>query len=465
MDAKHYSLDRIVQMYNMYNKNSSTSPDGNLSTGGILSPNNFNHFLHILGSTRHGNDTDLINLLNQSFEEYDYPSLEAVEPPVQVFLIVMYSLTALLSLTGNTTAIVVLTCGRRSSGDLKVFLMNLAISDLTMAIFSIPFTYTMFLYGRWLFPTWFCPIVMMMQHVSVIVSVYTLAAIGVDRYKAILHPFDSRMKRYQSRYVMLGIWMMALAISSVQLVVSKTRAFKYDGEIHHECVEHWSEEYHGQIYTAFIFTFTFAIPLVGLGYTYSVISWKLWWTSAPGNADPCRDLHQLKAKVKVVKMLVTIVVMFAVCWLPLQMFLFLFYFIPSFGVQPRDPGWHIYALSYFACHWIANANSCVNPLVYCFMSENFRTDLKEICHRTSRQNRKWRDRSGVFNESLRSYSTRTQTTGVLYHGSYASHNNSTRSISSVKSYRFNQNNSMMVVPHRDSTRHNRSGSATYQSYL
>ncbi|KAL1459789.1 hypothetical protein WDU94_011743 [Cyamophila willieti] len=130
-------------MYNMYHKNSSSNPDENLDSGDILSPNNFNHFLHMLGSTRHGNDTEFMNLLNQSFEEYDYPSLDAVEPPVQVFLIVMYSLTAVLSLTGNTTAFVVLTFGRRSSGDLKVFLINLAISDLTMAIFSIPFTYTM----------------------------------------------------------------------------------------------------------------------------------------------------------------------------------------------------------------------------------------------------------------------------------------------------------------------------------
>lgn len=32
---------------------------------------------------------------------------------------------------------------RRSSGDLRAFLINLAVSDVTMAVFSIPFTYTM----------------------------------------------------------------------------------------------------------------------------------------------------------------------------------------------------------------------------------------------------------------------------------------------------------------------------------
>nr|AWT50645.1 neuropeptide receptor [Diaphorina citri] len=455
-------LNNIFEMYNLY-KNSTANIGA--AGGHEKSGPNIKHFLDILTTNRHGNDSDdLLNFLNQSLE-YDYPSLEAVDPPLQIFLIVMYSLTAVLSLTGNTTAIIVLTFGRRSSGDLKVFLINLAISDLTMAIFSIPFTYTMFLYGRWLFPTWFCPVVMMMQHVSVIVSVYTLAAIGVDRYKAIVHPFDSRMKRYQSRYVMVGIWIMALCISSVQLIVSKTRSFTYDGEMHHECVEMWPEERHGQIYTAFIFTFTFAIPLLGLAYTYSIIAWKLWWRSAPGNADPCRDLHQLNAKIKVVKMLVTIVVMFALCWLPLQLFLFLFYFLPDFGVQHNDTAWQIYALSYFACHWMANANSCVNPFVYCFMSDNFRTDLKDICQRAFGKKRKWRER-GICNESMRSYSTRTQTTGVLYHGNFASHNNSTRSATSIMSYRYNHSgNVMTVLPLKDVKRHSRAGSCTYQSYL
>ncbi|KAL1422657.1 hypothetical protein MTO96_030340 [Rhipicephalus appendiculatus] len=100
---------------------------------------------------------------------------------LQAFLIALYSLTALLALGGNVMVIVVLLLGRRSSRELRLFLVNLALSDIAMAVFSIPFTYTDFMLGRWIFEPLFCPVVLFMQHVSVIVSVYTLTAIGVDR--------------------------------------------------------------------------------------------------------------------------------------------------------------------------------------------------------------------------------------------------------------------------------------------
>ena len=68
-------------------------------------------------------------------------------------------------------------------------------------------------------------------------------------------------------------------------------------------------------------------------------------------------------------------VLFALCWLPLQTFLLLYYFVPGFDSFQTDYERRVYALSYFACHWLANANSMVNPLVYCFMSDNFRVSV------------------------------------------------------------------------------------------
>jgi hypothetical protein len=76
--------------------------------------------------------------------------------------------------------------------------------------------------------------------------------------------------------------------------------------------------------------------------------------------------------LQIIKMLVIIVVLFALCWLPLQTFLLLYYFVPGFDSYRTDEERKVYALSYFACHWLASANSMVNPFVYCFMSDNFR---------------------------------------------------------------------------------------------
>lgn len=71
-----------------------------------------------------------------------FEQFELVGKPCQHFLESLYSLTALLALGGNLMTIVVLALGRRSSRDLRLFLGNLALADISMALFSIPFTYT-----------------------------------------------------------------------------------------------------------------------------------------------------------------------------------------------------------------------------------------------------------------------------------------------------------------------------------
>jgi PREDICTED: tachykinin receptor-like protein-like len=100
---------------------------------------------------------------------------------LKVFLTCLYTLTAIFSITGNATAIYVIIIGQRTSPELRIFLVNLSLSDITMALFSIPFTYTSYMLNRWIFHPLFCPFVQFMQLASVIVSVYTLTAIGIDR--------------------------------------------------------------------------------------------------------------------------------------------------------------------------------------------------------------------------------------------------------------------------------------------
>lgn len=82
---------------------------------------------------------------------------------------------------------------------------------------------------------------------------------------------------------------------------------------------------------------------------------------------------------QVIKMLVTIVVLFSLCWLPLQTFNAVYYFFPDAVQLSTDSSNTVYTLLYCACLWLANANGCINPLIYCFMSENFRVTRSLSC--------------------------------------------------------------------------------------
>lgn len=116
--------------------------------------------------------------LSQANETYDMALLGS---RWQVSLIILYSSTAILSFTSNVLAICILLGHDMRTTELWKYLLNLSIADVLMALFSIPFTYTSFMLGQWIFPTWMCPVVQSAQICSVFVSVYTLTVIGFDR--------------------------------------------------------------------------------------------------------------------------------------------------------------------------------------------------------------------------------------------------------------------------------------------
>jgi hypothetical protein len=90
-------------------------------------------------------------------------------------------ITAIIELLRNSITVIALLNGKKSTLDLSKYLINLAVSDLIITIFCIPFTYTIFVFGKWLFDPLFCPIVLSLQVCSVFVSVYSLIAIGINR--------------------------------------------------------------------------------------------------------------------------------------------------------------------------------------------------------------------------------------------------------------------------------------------
>lgn len=79
-------------------------------------------------------------------------------------------------------------------------------------------------------------------------------------------------------------------------------------------------------------------------------------------------------------MLFVVVLMFVVSWLPLQTFSMVVFVYPNLreNYQYQSSEYNLFVGAYFTCHWLSMAHSCFNPLIYCFMSDNFRNDLGEL---------------------------------------------------------------------------------------
>ena len=217
-------------------------------------------------------------------------------------LIVLYSLTTLLSISGNVLVVLVFTRGRRCRTDIRPFLINLAVADLVMALFCMPFTFTFVMMKTWVFSKPMCPVVLFVQHLSVSASVFTNMAIGSDRFLVVMFPLRSRVTTDRAKYVLVTIWLCAVALSSVQLFVGRASEWPDGlGGVIVTCDEVWTTPSARRTFTMFVLFITYIIPLTILAVAYTIVGILLWRRATPGNADQTRDMHQLKAKRKVIR--------------------------------------------------------------------------------------------------------------------------------------------------------------------
>lgn len=81
-------------------------------------------------------------------------------------------------------------------------------------------------------------------------------------------------------------------------------------------------------------------------------------------------------RTKVSRLVAAVVLLFAACWGPIQLFLVLQALGPSGAWHPRS--YAAYALKIWA-HCMSYSNSALNPLLYAFLGSHFRQAFCRVC--------------------------------------------------------------------------------------
>lgn len=114
----------------------------------------------------------------------------------EIVIYVMYISILLLALLGNGIVCFIVQSSPRMRTVTNFFIANLAIGDILMSFFCVPFSFvSTFVLGYWPFGAILCRVVNYSQAVSVLVSAYTLVAISFDRYIAIMWPLRPRITK------------------------------------------------------------------------------------------------------------------------------------------------------------------------------------------------------------------------------------------------------------------------------
>ncbi|KAL4706596.1 hypothetical protein ACJJTC_009008, partial [Scirpophaga incertulas] len=296
----------------------------------------------------------------------------------QSCIYIMYIIVFIVALLGNGLVCFVVQSSPRMKTVTNYFIVNLAVGDILMTLFCVPFSFMSTLVLRyWPFGAVMCKVVNYSQAVSVLVSAYTLLAISVDRYMVIMHPLRPRLGKTAAKLVVAGVWAGALAtaapipiVSQVQKPTEWHRICETD-----VCLEKWSEPVQSQHYTCALLALQFLLPLSVLICTYARIAHVVWGGRPPGEAQTVRDSRMQRSKRKMIKMMVTVVVVFTVCWLPLNVFIILW---TIHGEKTSWATWPGVPYVWFASHWLAMSHSCYNPIIYCYMNTRYRRGFRQV---------------------------------------------------------------------------------------
>ncbi|XP_055614813.1 RYamide receptor-like [Toxorhynchites rutilus septentrionalis] len=348
-----------------------------------------------------------LNWTNETsyYLEYDCSGSSALPEGIaslrfQIVIFLAYSSIFLLSIVGNVAVFLVVYLLPRMKTVTNTFIANLALGDMLMAIFCIPFSFlSIFILQHWPFGEAICRLVNYSQAVSVLVSAYTMIAISVDRYIAIMWPLKPRVTKRIAKVLVVMVWTGALAtaapIPAFSTLIQPTDWYdQCDLSI---CTEVWPDDHSDRGYSLTLATLQFIAPLVVLLFTYTRIACKVWAKRQLGESVKQRDQRILQSKRKIVRMMITVVAVFTVCWLPFNIFM----------LVPLDPEWRPLPYLWFAFHWLAMSHGCYNPIIYCYMHDKFRHGFRQLLWERTAIGRCW-ERSTSASRKRSDVSTNTE---------------------------------------------------------
>ncbi|KAI5086587.1 trace amine associated receptor 14l, partial [Silurus meridionalis] len=104
-------------------------------------------------------------------------------------LYVCSAAVVLLTVFGNMLVIISVFHFKQLHTPTNMLVLSLAVSDFLVGALLMPFMLIWTMESCWIFGRGFCTVFLLIGSVLVILSIYTIALIAVDRYLALSYPF------------------------------------------------------------------------------------------------------------------------------------------------------------------------------------------------------------------------------------------------------------------------------------
>ncbi|XP_032635630.1 G-protein coupled receptor 54-like [Chelonoidis abingdonii] len=288
-----------------------------------------------------------------------------------------YALIMLLGLVGNSLVIYVVSKHRQMRTATNFYIANLATTDIIFLVCCVPFTATLYPLPSWIFGDFMCKLVNYLQQVTAQATCITLTAMSMDRCYATLYPLQSL--RYRTPCVAMGvsvaIWISSFLLSLPIAMYHRTEVGYWYG-LRTYCIEAFASKSQERSIILYTFLAVYLLPLLTICLCYSIMLTRVGRPIVEPIDHNYQQVQHLSERsvamrAKVSKMVVVIVVLFTVCWGPIQLYLLFQGFYGSFQAN-----YETYKIKTWA-NCMSYANSSINPIVYAFMGDSFRKSFKK----------------------------------------------------------------------------------------
>ncbi|TSO47144.1 G-protein coupled receptor 20 [Bagarius yarrelli] len=272
-----------------------------------------------------------------------------------ITLLVVNSLMFLVGLMLNSLALYVFCVGTRSRTAPLIYTINLAVADLLVAL-SLPARIALYYSGSGCVA---CSYVHTFSYfVNMYCSILFLTSICVDRYMAVVWAAgtaDRCRSPGVAKGVSAGVWLFAVVVTySLQ-----TTALEFGGS---SCC-------HLPVLFA-VTLLEFVIPLL------VIITFTARVACALVNDRLMAQSRGRRARA--VRLLLAVLIVFVICFTPFHVRETLVYFRLVGGREQQ-------VVAYHTTVTLSSLNSCLDPVVYCFVPDNFRSALRRAYRRREPQ--------------------------------------------------------------------------------
>ncbi|XP_046862338.1 tachykinin-like peptides receptor 86C [Xenia sp. Carnegie-2017] len=284
----------------------------------------------------------------------------AIYLPIYIFVI-------LFAVLGNCLVCWIVLTNRRMHDSTNFLLVNLAVSDLLMAL-SSTFKFADLLVKDLHLGDIGCKFEVNLLNIPYASSCITVAIISFERYCAICRPlttltyFKERLK-----YIVPSIWITAVVVYFPTLYFCGHNLHKKGDQLSCDCTYRWPSLKAKNIYGIGIVLFFYVVPCMVASSLYFTIIRRLRKT-IPGVGGNNAALYSSRRSV--IRMLLISLIVFIIAWTPYNVL----YTLKRLEINFRS----IYPYVWYPSLLLAGLHCMCNPIIYCLLGNKFRQAFTSI---------------------------------------------------------------------------------------